>query len=151
MHYLGHLSSVALLHRLLATGVDVNAPSRLGRTPLGWALFDGAPAAIVEGLLDAGADPTVVDDAGQGVLHLLRAADAPAYLPRLLAAGLDLEARERRGFTPLHRLLLGDAPTAAIRALWQAGADPSARTGRDGRSATELARDLKRGDLRFLR
>jgi hypothetical protein len=147
LHYLAHLNSVPVLHHLLAAGLDVNRRGALGRTPLACALFDGAPADIVAGLLDAGADPTVVDDLGQGALHLLRAPDAAGYLPRLLAAGLDLAARDGRGCPPLHALLLGDASTATIRAVWQAGADPTARAGRNNRSATELAGALGRNDV----
>jgi hypothetical protein len=84
------------------------------------------------------------------VLHLLRSADASAFLPRLLGAGLDLDAPGSRGFTPLQAQLHSDAPAAAIRALWAAGADPTAR-GRDNRpSARERAIALERHDLDFL-
>jgi ankyrin repeat protein len=44
------------MNRLLAAGLDVDRRDDKGRTPLAWALFDGASAAVVHALLDAGAD-----------------------------------------------------------------------------------------------
>ena len=142
LHYLAHLGSLPLLHRLLAAGLDVNRRAgrpggnestpatglhsrngrSMGRTPLAWAVFDGAPAALVNALLDAGADPTVIDDGQANLLHLLRGADVDGYLPRLIAAGLDLEARDWRGCPALLAQVLGDAPPAVIRASIAAGA-----------------------------
>jgi hypothetical protein len=150
LHYAGYLNSVPLLHRLLLAGLDVNRRDRNGRAPLMWTLADGARSAIVEALLDAGADPTVRDRAGDGALHLLRSRDAATFLPRLLAAGLGLEERDKYGRTPLMTQLHANAPAEAIRALWQAGADPFNREEYSEQTVADLVEQYGRTDLDFL-
>ncbi|GAA1373756.1 ankyrin repeat domain-containing protein [Catellatospora chokoriensis] len=78
---------------------------------------------LVLSMLDAGFDPAVVGPGGVTLLHLLAELDHRRLLPRLLAAGLPLNGRDKEGATPLHhaeRALADDV----VAALHEAGADP---------------------------
>jgi hypothetical protein len=111
--------------------------------------------------LASGGDPHLRDPARRTMLHLL------AYLPagaseagvseagraavegvetlllELLAAGLDLEARDRDGFTPLLYAVAHGGAAATVRALVTMGADVDAVTF-GGAGWAELARDAGR-------
>ncbi|WP_067832386.1 ankyrin repeat domain-containing protein [Actinomadura kijaniata] len=73
-------------------------------------------------LLEEGVDPRVRDGDGRTLLHLVYLADHEVLLPRLLAAGLDLEAEDGYGGTPLYRAVLHRASAGCVRALVDAGA-----------------------------
>jgi hypothetical protein len=73
--------------------------------------------------------------AGDSALHVAAAAQRPGIITRLLAAGADVHARNRRGATPLHYAADGvpgspqwdpPAQAACIEALVAAGADVDA-------------------------
>ncbi|TDB84636.1 hypothetical protein E1264_23970 [Actinomadura sp. KC216] len=66
-------------------------------------------------LLDEGADPLVRDRSGLTLLHLLPHLDHVLLLPRLLAAGVDVNAVDVQGHTALH------AAAARRRELQHAG------------------------------
>ncbi|HEX2314529.1 MAG TPA: ankyrin repeat domain-containing protein [Thermomonospora sp.] len=99
-------------------------------------------------LLDA-FDPRMRVADGRTLLHLLHLVDHERLLPRLLEAGLDVEAADETGRTPLHSAVEHGTP-ALVRALLAAGARPDA-TDRSGASVLELAERARRGDLEFLR
>ena len=77
------------------------------------------PRPIVDRLVTAGADMTVVDAKGRTLLH--GATDA-AMVRKLLSLGLDVNARDRLGGTPLSIA----ANEEVALALLDAGADPAA-------------------------
>jgi ankyrin repeat protein len=56
------------------------------------------------------------------LLHYLHMLDHEELLPRLLEAGLDLEARDQGNRTPLHMAVGDHGPEALVRALVDAGA-----------------------------
>ncbi|MGW9348894.1 hypothetical protein [Nocardiopsis flavescens] len=101
-----------------------------GRTPRALSrlrddLFDRAEHGDTDGVLaylDAGGDPRVRDRGGRNLLHHLHLLDHAALLPRLLAGGADLEARDGEEQTPLFRVTRLDGPADLARALLEAGA-----------------------------
>ncbi|GAA1737400.1 hypothetical protein [Luedemannella helvata] len=77
-------------------------------------------------LLDLGVDPAGVRDRWQrGPLHHLGRIDDESLLVRLLAAGMDINVRDNKGRTPLLAALFDGAPATLVRAMLDAGADPT--------------------------
>lgn len=137
-------------------GVDVRLHRRMGETALWWALEaeaarflleqglsvhdrddSGATALfgniwpeVAEVLLEAGADLFVQDYNGNTLLH---GTDARlGCWPLFLSAGLDVNARNKWGQTPLHRAECAES----VQLLMQHGADPSLRNN-DGETPAE--------------
>ncbi|TRV79803.1 ankyrin repeat domain-containing protein [Streptomyces sp. 130] len=108
----------------------------------------GDTAGVVA-LLDAGVDPRIRDGGKHTLLHVLPLLDHTVLLPRLLAAGLDLEARDHRERTPLSVAVSGRGSAALVRDLVDAGAriDVSDQT---ELSLEQMIRKYRRTDLRFL-
>ncbi|WP_116245800.1 ankyrin repeat domain-containing protein [Nocardiopsis sp. FIRDI 009] len=73
-------------------------------------------------LLDAGVDPCVCDRLGRTPLHLLYRIDHEDLLPRLLAAGLDIEALDEEERTPLFTAIAEHGSERLVRDLVEAGA-----------------------------
>ncbi|MEV1172081.1 ankyrin repeat domain-containing protein [Nonomuraea sp. NPDC049784] len=63
--------------------------------------YHGDAPGVME-LLDGGFDPATRNETGETLLHLLVHLDHGELLPRLLAAGLDINAVDTEGRTPLH-------------------------------------------------
>ena len=77
--------------------------------------------------LTVSGDPNVSDSrTGRTPLHAAAMANAPRLIAALVAAGADVEARDRDDLTALHSAAVANAP-AAIAALLEAGADIEAR------------------------
>ncbi|OEJ34812.1 ankyrin repeat domain-containing protein [Streptomyces subrutilus] len=104
----------------------------------------------VAALLDAGVDPRVRDARGRGLLHELHLLDHEVLLPRLLASGLDLEARDRHGRTPLLSAVHGGGSPELVRALLAAGCRIDVVDGTELSLSQEIRR-YRRTDLDFLR
>ncbi|MBO2435904.1 ankyrin repeat domain-containing protein [Actinomadura nitritigenes] len=106
-------------------------------------------------LLDAGLDPGVRDGRRWTLLHALHTMDHEVLLPRLLDEGLDVDATEQDGCTPLLLAVLNHGSPAVVRALLDAGASTEApggaarAVGRPRTLATAIKR-AKRKDLEFL-
>ncbi|MFE1291217.1 ankyrin repeat domain-containing protein [Streptomyces sp. NPDC058751] len=101
-------------------------------------------------LLDAGVDPRVRDAKGRNLLHVLNLLDHEPLLPRLLAAGVDLEARDQRDRTPLFVAVNDLGSKALVEALVAAGARLDA-VDESELSLAQIVRRYKRPDLTFLR
>ncbi|WP_432984295.1 hypothetical protein [Dactylosporangium sp. CA-233914] len=80
MHMALWLDSGRVLPALLAAGVPVDSPDRIGRTPLYEAVMQGGDPVFVRGLLDAGANPRAETVHGA----------TPAYAARNYNDGRDL-------------------------------------------------------------
>ncbi|MEU6298178.1 ankyrin repeat domain-containing protein [Streptomyces erythrochromogenes] len=101
-------------------------------------------------LLDAGLDPRVRDARRRGLLHGLHLLDHEVLLPRLLAAGLDLEARDTAERTPLLSAVHWGGSADLVRALLAAGARIDVIDEME-LSLSQEVRRYKRTDLAFLR
>ncbi|MFD8009472.1 ankyrin repeat domain-containing protein [Streptomyces sp. NPDC058955] len=101
-------------------------------------------------LLDAGTDPYVRDLKGRGLLHVLHLLDHRQLLPRLLAAGLDLEAKDKADRTPLQSAVHEGGSVDLVRELLAAGARIDV-TDEMELSLAQAIRRYERTDLMFLR
>jgi ankyrin repeat protein len=123
---------------LLAHGANPSA-SAGGNTPLTAALTFGYPD-IAQALIAAGASATGVDSSGINLLHWAAITNRPAVIPLLAAAGVELNATDENGFTPLmYAATIDFGDIAVLQALLRAGADKTIPNA-DGRTPLEQAR-----------
>ncbi|MEU2390483.1 ankyrin repeat domain-containing protein [Streptomyces sp. NPDC007369] len=101
-------------------------------------------------LLDAGTDPRVRDGRGSTLLHVLHLLDHTELLPRLLAAGLDLEAVTKNGLTPLQAAVQNRGSADLVRAFVEAGSRIDVIDDME-LSLAQVIRRYQRTDLAFLR
>ena len=101
------------------------------------AWFTDNPA-IVQLLLQAGADPQAVNNEGLTPLHRGAVNGNPVVTAHLLAAGADPNALDNEDYTPLHHSAAGGASGRVIARLLAAGADPLAGSN-DGRTPLHSA------------
>jgi ankyrin repeat protein len=120
-----------------------------GAKPSGEALSEAITfghTAVVRALVDAGADTGGVDRTGINLLHWATIANRPAVIPILAAAGVNVNAIDEAGYTPLmYAVTIDQGNQDALEALLRAGADAQIRNA-DGRTALEQARRLKHED-----
>jgi hypothetical protein len=90
-----------------------------------WRRMEHGGARVVHALLDNGLDPAARDALGRTLLHRIHQFEHADLLPRLLAAGADVNAVSNRGFTPMCEALAHSAPAEVITALNAAGAVPA--------------------------
>ena len=108
----------------VAAGADPMARGADDHTPLHLAVWHGQDAAVIETLLELGADPNARTNwANETPLH---GAENPAAVHALLRAGADVDAAGRGGYTPLYAAVGDFDPKSeeVINALLAAGADP---------------------------
>lgn len=120
----------AIVYKLLQILLGRRSPdifNNLRQTPLHLAVIT-QQANLVEALLRAGADPTVLDRNGQTALHLCSEYDQGDCLSVLLShctAQTCLEMRNYEGLSPLHLAVLRGNESLAAKLL-HAGADINA-------------------------
>lgn len=140
----GHVESTRLL---LQKGAPVDVPERSAQhmTPLLMAAENGNRA-LAEMLLAHGANPAKADAEGRGPLHLAARSGNGAFCEFLHALdGIDLDARDKAGWTPLHHACAREK-TSAVRALIGLGADLHA-TDNDGLTPLHRAMQERSDDV----
>jgi ankyrin repeat protein len=137
----GDRDNIALL---LANGADANRKMDIigifPSSPLLGAVPFGDPA-IIQALVQGGADIHERDNDGMTPLHWAVVAHHPGVVKALLAAGADVNAVDHFGYTPLlyaATIDFGDSET--VTALLKAGADPNIKD-KKGESALSQARE----------
>lgn len=118
----------AVLKLLLDAGLDINARNIRGQTPLVMAVDKCSRAVSL--LLDQGADPTIGDRQGATAIHYLVGSPPKSAIPimeKLLAAGLDINQKDKLGRTPLITIGYMRNGYEAARMLLDHGADPNAQ------------------------
>jgi mono/diheme cytochrome c family protein len=116
----------AVQHYLRKAPESIDARDRFGYTPLHWAAVQGHWA-ILETLVEGGADVNAVGGDGGTPLHLAAHHDRPDMIRLLLDEGADLTIHNRWGRTPLHVAARRNCDLVASLFLAR-GADPSATT-----------------------
>ncbi|MEV5754852.1 hypothetical protein AB0L00_44215 [Actinoallomurus sp. NPDC052308] len=103
-------------------------------------------------LLDPGVDVRGVGPKRRELLHRLGLLDHDGLLARLLAAGVDIDARDVEERTPLFAAICGDGSPALVRALLDAGAriDLKGEIHEEEMSIYRLLQLHVRDDLGFL-
>ncbi|CAB0030574.1 unnamed protein product [Trichogramma brassicae] len=112
--------------------LPIDAKDKTGDTALHWAMRTKSNK-VVEWLLRKGADPKSVNSKGKTPLHVLctqkgNAETVELFFKIIDEAGqtLDVDARDKHGWTPLHLALGND--TEAVEMLLRRGADPNSAT-----------------------
>lgn len=118
-----------IVTELLRHGVDISHRDAAGYTPFLVAARFGSNA-LAERLAERGADTQATLPDGRTALHLAASQNRAEMVRYLLAAGHDVNALDRRGYTPL---LCSSAPAIA-HLLLDAGAD-LLRRGKNGLTA----------------
>lgn len=107
----------AMVEILLEAGAEINAIDRRGQTPLITAARNHCPQ-IVSALLEKGADVTLAAKDGATLLHWAArwsAEKLAANLDQILAAGIDIDVRDKYSRTPL--MMTRFAPMDVVNAL----------------------------------
>ena len=124
------------LDALMARGFDVNAADNAGNTPLILALKSKEPA-VIETLLNAGANPLAANDKGITPLlaALSRGDEFDAIVDRLIAAGAKLTDQDAAGGSALIYAVKGGQNLLRLQQIVEAGVDVDAL---DGEGTTAL-------------
>jgi ankyrin repeat protein len=142
----GDLETVSLL---LARGASANPrPNPSGNSPISEAITFGR-SDIVHALIRAGAKTDLVERTGVNLLHWATITNRAGVIPELARSGVDINAIDDAGFTPLmYAATIDFGDTTTLSALLAAGADRTIRNG-SGRTPLQQARHL--GHIRLAR
>jgi ankyrin repeat protein len=111
------------------------------KTLLGYALsYQGAHGNYIYGLLDAGADPDMVDEDGKTALHWAAVFGRTDMFAEMLALGADINALDSSGMKPLHYACMnGCTDIASIILDTTQNADINTPVGESARTPLMLA------------
>ena len=125
LHIAAVKGALPLVEQLLALGATPDPASVTGATPLVAGIVHGAGTPVLDRLIAAGADPSVTNQDGFGILHAAAEVGRPELVPWALGHGAELEGRTGRVQTALH-IAAGLGHVEVVQALLAAGADASA-------------------------
>ena len=134
-----------VLQLLFAHGGSPAGRGGLARFLAACGSADAAAERVAIELLERGADPFGASPAGDPPLALALRLQWSELLRRLVAIGVDLDARDAHGLTPLH-LAASLRREDALKLLVAAGANPGRRAA-DGQTPLGLALAAGRRDL----
>jgi ankyrin repeat protein len=133
--------SLECVQWLAEQGVDLNARSKSGDTPLIMALSRDR-VNVVAFLIEKGADLRAVESNGNTLLHRAARKRSPEQAKLLLAHGADVNAKDAHGATPLHRAADTKSAIETLKLLLASGADRTAKDN-DGQTALDYATKAK--------
>ena len=125
LHVAAAKGNLELVRTLLELGAAVDPVADGGLTPLLTAIVHKADGAVLDTLVDAGADTAMKNEDGFDALHALAEVGHVPLLSRVLAWNPDLERRTGRVQTALH-IACGLGHAELVAALLEAGADHTA-------------------------
>ena len=120
----GEVETVTLL---IERGADVNAGDKDGRTPMIRAAKKGRYDVIVALLASPNIKPDAQGEDGQAALHAAATNGHLDICKALVAAGVLLDLKDDKEWTPLHKAAL-EMEVEAAEFLIKSGADPQAMT-----------------------
>ena len=141
LHYVINSFDNPSICTYLLQHVDINVSDNLGKTALLLAVSKGRTE-TVDCLIKNGADLTVVDNEGKGVLHNLCFCDNNIdilykSLSNNIKVAETINKRDRRSHTPLHLAAIKGNETL-LSALLESGADPNLETRDEGYTVLHL-------------
>ncbi|MDG1875527.1 MAG: ankyrin repeat domain-containing protein [Mariniblastus sp.] len=125
-----------MTYSVLAKTKDVNAVDRANSSCLIYAVMYQPSLAVIEALIQKGADLNLKNSSKQTPLHTACYFNRPAAANKLVDAGADLSARDNNANTPL--LVACMTSPSLTRAMLAKGADPEA-INRQKQTALHLA------------
>ncbi|KAM0823535.1 hypothetical protein ACQ4PT_070810 [Festuca glaucescens] len=104
------------------SGLDVNAVSKLGMTPMSYAAHEGKTQ-VIRYLLDRGVDPAMSDERGTTPLHNAALQGHCEVVRLLLSEGVPVDPVDHRG--PQLQLAVSKDHDEAVKVLLEHSADPN--------------------------
>ena len=129
---------------LVEAGADLHATNLIGHSALLTTLFHrDSPLELFEYLIGQGSNPLREDNRGCNSLHYAARAGNVILIERLLELGVNINATDHNGWSPLHWAVSHREESANVfRLLLQYGCDQSVKD-KQGRTALDLTRRVK--------
>jgi len=140
-HLIAAVNNEKAIDVLLDAGADINVLDKFRSTPLTRAcMADKHDPPKIQHLIERGADLTLIDHRKDTTLHLFVEGRYPEFFHECIKQGVDINARNDYGGTPLFRAAeIGDY--RCVKALLSFGPDPFIRSNA-GILPSEIARDM---------